>query len=1065
MKKIGIITTRFLINLIIKTVKLIKNLFVFLFCAALFVSTFSFFTNTVNAIGCVSGSLSPLTATPSTIASPQDVYFSWPLNNGCEYLFIGSPQGVWTEVTGPVSMRVGPGETWELRGYYGQGVIFPSLVNSTTPNASASVLVQGFSPASLTVSVIDERNNLLSGASWTVSPNANPSSGSGESTVHSISPDANGAIYTVSGYPSSLQGKNLRSVTNTDGGGSSVFISSGQQKGVTIKYGAAQPPCTIDLFGNGNGGIINSSSGSPVTLTWSSTVANSTSGTGFSTGGATYNSSGVTVSPTTNTTYTINGVGSGGNCSDSVTVNITTTGNPAPGVDVKGNGSDGPVRLAAGESLTVSWTSSNAQSCEFISPFTSGVNTSGDATYGPGHSYYPSTSGTTYTVSCRNTNTSAITQDSVVVYAFTLSGPQATTVDLRANGSNGPVFIQSGAEVTLSWTTTGNPSSCTASSDPVNSNWSGSRSEFGGSQSSGPITSSQNTRFTITCDSATDSVEVGLNGQQSPLSYVIVSATPRNITSGEAVSVGWSTWGVTSCTRVASPANSNWTGAVSLSQGGISQDSRSITLTQTTTFTLNCNTPQGPRSASDTVTVYPAGSAPQITFDANPNTVNMFQTTNLGWNVLFADSCTASAVPANSNWSGPKSAILGSQTSSPINLNTVFTLSCSGPGGNSQASEPVTLTSQNVNLGANPTTVNYGETTNLTWTTVSAWRCEASTLNTQDFNWFGWVPTNGTRTSSALTMTNTYSISCYDSLDNFVGSDSETITVIPASSASVRVNSNRPSSWTLSPRATPAAGSGTSALHTIANPSGGLQVILSGIQAINGYNYNVTNSQGGGSSMIMFPGGAETFTITYVPSSGTFDYALSNNGNVSITKSGSSSSGQSVVTASLISNPTQPVTFSALGAPSGVIVSYANQGCLPTCSATITFTVPSSVPVGTYPITVTGSAAGIVRSTVFNLVISAPAGISATCSASPSPAYIGQPVTWSANVSGGTPPYSYAWSGTNFPGTPTSNPYVISYQTTGAKTASVTVTDGNGVTATCPTASLQIGINPLYEEF
>lgn len=64
--------------------------------------------------------------------------------------------------------------------------------------------------------------------------------------------------------------------------------------------------------------------------------------------------------------------------------------------------------------------------------------------------------------------------------------------------------------------------------------------------------------------------------------------------------------------------------------------------------------------------------------------------------------------------------------------------------------------------------------------------------------------------------------------------------------------------------------------------------------------------------------------------------------------------------------------------------------------------------------------------------------LTASCSASPTSASINQPVTWSVTASGGTTPYTYAWSGTD--GLSGSGASVQkSYTSPGPKTASVTV--------------------------
>lgn len=220
----------------------------------------------------------------------------------------------------------------------------------------------------------------------------------------------------------------------------------------------------------------------------------------------------------------------------------------------------------------------------------------------------------------------------------------------------------------------------------------------------------------------------------------------------------------------------------------------------------------------------------------------------------------------------------------------------------------------------------------------------------------------------------------------------------------------------------------------------------------------------GGSNTLCSEMKLPVFASCTVSVSAPFNYNLSNSGNSNVTKTGGYTYTQNTITKTLISGVTQPVTLSLSGVPSGTSYSISNSSCSPTCASVITFTVSPVTRAGTYPITVTGSPLG--KQTTFNLVILGnPASI--TCSASPSPALLGQTVTWSAAVSGGTPPFTYSWSGTNFPTSPapSSNPFYFAYNTIGQKTASVKVTDVDDIEATCSPAVLFINFNPKFEEF
>lgn len=87
-------------------------------------------------------------------------------------------------------------------------------------------------------------------------------------------------------------------------------------------------------------------------------------------------------------------------------------------------------------------------------------------------------------------------------------------------------------------------------------------------------------------------------------------------------------------------------------------------------------------------------STPAVTLKAAPATpITSGESVNLTWSSTNATSCTASSLPAESDWSGPK-AMSGSQTAKPSATGTqTYTLSCSGAGGTVSASVPVTVTS------------------------------------------------------------------------------------------------------------------------------------------------------------------------------------------------------------------------------------------------------------------------------------------------------------------------------------------------------------------------------------
>ncbi len=165
---------------------------------------------------------------------------------------------------------------------------------------------------------------------------------------------------------------------------------------------------------------------------------------------------------------------------------------------------------------------------------------------------------------------------------------------------------------------------------------------------------------------------------------------------------------------------------------------------QTLSFTtLTCNTP----------------SAPTVNLTANPTSINFGGASTLSWNSTNATSCSA-------YWTG-STATNGSGVVTPGST-TTYSITCSNNVGSASDTATVTVASvQNlptVNLTANPTSINFGGASTLSWNSTNATSCSAY--------WTGSTATNG---SGVVTpgSTTTYSITC----SNNVGSASDTATV------------------------------------------------------------------------------------------------------------------------------------------------------------------------------------------------------------------------------------------------------------------------------------------------
>ena len=105
-----------------------------------------------------------------------------------------------------------------------------------------------------------------------------------------------------------------------------------------------------------------------------------------------------------------------------------------------------------------------------------------------------------------------------------------------------------------------------------------------------------------------------------------------------------------------------------------------------------------------------------------------------------------------------------------------------------------------------------------------------------------------------------------------------------------------------------------------------------------------------------------------IPPPPSFDFALSNGGNKTLTRGGSVTNS---LTASLVSGTAQAVSFSVSGLPSGVTASFSPSSCTPACTTTLNLSASASAALGTAGLTVTAAGAGISRTSAFTLTTQA----------------------------------------------------------------------------------------------
>ena len=223
---------------------------------------------------------------------------------------------------------------------------------------------------------------------------------------------------------------------------------------------------------------------------------------------------------------------------------------------------------------------------------------------------------------------------------------------------------------------------------------------------------------------------------------VTLAAQPASVTSGGTTALTWSTTNADSCT-----ASGGWSGSRSVS-GTASVGP----ISQATSFTLQCFNAVGD---SDSKTVQVAvGQAPpalpEITFYADPASVELGNSSMVYWSVTNAFSCVGEKA-----WSGDK----GTVGSEPMFLSATRTydLVCTGSGGTSRKSATIEVVSPGqptLTLRADSPSVQQGRTGVLTWSTTNVNSCQATGA------WSGARASAGAETVGPLSATSSFLLVC-----------------------------------------------------------------------------------------------------------------------------------------------------------------------------------------------------------------------------------------------------------------------------------------------------------------
>ena len=261
------------------------------------------------------------------------------------------------------------------------------------------------------------------------------------------------------------------------------------------------------------------------------------------------------------------------------------------------------------------------------------------------------------------------------------------TADIKANGSDGPVTIQSGTQATISWTST-NATACTVSP----TGWTGTS----GTQATGNLSNTQT--YTVNCTgpggSASDSVTVNVQ---------TTSCTAPAVTTFGATNIGQNSATLSGSVNPNGRSTNVWF-EYGLNTGvGTSVGHQTISGSGTqqvnfTLFNLQANSTYFFRIVAQSdcggvqygsilsfVTTGGGFLLPTVNLNANPTNIFQGQSSVLSWNSNNANQCFAS-----NGWSGNKN-LSGSETVFPA-FTTTYTITCSNQHGTASDTETVFVT-------------------------------------------------------------------------------------------------------------------------------------------------------------------------------------------------------------------------------------------------------------------------------------------------------------------------------------------------------------------------------------
>ena len=213
----------------------------------------------------------------------------------------------------------------------------------------------------------------------------------------------------------------------------------------------------------------------------------------------------------------------------------------------------------------------------------------------------------------------------------------------------------------------------------------------------------------------------------------VISAYPSSIKKGDSSTLAWSSNNATSAVI------NRGIGSVALN------GSMSVSPLVTTTYTMTVTGSGGTANCQTTIYVEPK-ELPSCTIFASPSFVQYGGSSTLIWN-------SQNATSASINQGIGSVAVNGSHVVTGLQTTHIYTLTVSGSGGTANCYTTVTVEQHQTPscaINANPSSVQYGGSSTLTWSSQNATSATLSSI--------GSVSTNGSQTVSNIYVTTTYTL-------------------------------------------------------------------------------------------------------------------------------------------------------------------------------------------------------------------------------------------------------------------------------------------------------------------